>query len=168
MQLIDRVLLALDQAALKTDDRRKLLIVGTEEAIETLRRQPGARSLWGNLPECFRGHARMRGSFAQVPVAAIAPDIMMDGLTFMLGDQVVGGVIFSRKLSAAMFRKICEALYGESWKTAVWQKLSIDDRTIRRIMTGEREVPDGAARDLIEILDRRILELTTLRTECGQ
>lgn len=71
MDLVDRVVSAIVEQERKVDDRRRLILVGSPEAIAILREEPGAKSLWLELPECFKGHATIVGSFAGVPVSAV-------------------------------------------------------------------------------------------------
>lgn len=70
MQLVDRIVATIAAAEPGVGDRRKLILIGSQAAVDYLREQPGARSLWADLPPCFQGHPTFRGSFAGVPVSA--------------------------------------------------------------------------------------------------
>jgi hypothetical protein len=70
-----------------TDDKRKLLVYGNSETIETLKREDAKR--WRDVPECFRPAStatpKIVGAFYGVPVAA-DENIGPGKVFIMLGD----------------------------------------------------------------------------------
>lgn len=71
MQLVDRIVAAIAAAEPSVGDRRRLILMGSQAAVDLLKEQPGARSLWQDVPPCFEGHPTIRGAFARVPVSAV-------------------------------------------------------------------------------------------------
>jgi hypothetical protein len=51
------------------------------------------------------------------------------------------------------------ALYGQRWQTALAEDLAINDRTMRRWLSGESPIPDNIEDELRQILERRLHEL---------
>lgn len=95
MNLLNRTVAAIAAGENLTDDRRKLLLIGSLEAVAVLKATPGARSLWLDPPGCFAGHATIVGSFAGVPVAQRHLEGMpARGFVLMLGDQLISIVEF--------------------------------------------------------------------------
>lgn len=45
-----------------------------------------------------------------------------------------------------------QALYGARWQTEIARDLQVDDRTVRRWLSGERSIPPGLRRELLALL----------------
>lgn len=52
-----------------------------------------------------------------------------------------------------------EALFGPRWQTDLAALLGVADRTMRRWATGQADIPDGVAGELVQLLKRRGTEL---------
>lgn len=68
MTLVDRLVATI--ASTEEVDRTKLLLVGSPAAVEILKAEPGARSLWQDRGEFEIAHKTIVGRFAFVPVSA--------------------------------------------------------------------------------------------------
>lgn len=55
-----------------------------------------------------------------------------------------------------------EALYGQQWQSALARDLGVSDRTVRRWVAGEREMPGGAYVDLLRLTQERAALLESL------
>lgn len=72
MQLVDRLVAAIkDTAEREGVGRDGLMIVGSPEAVEILKREPGARSLWIERDPAVTLHPSIAGHFALVKCAAV-------------------------------------------------------------------------------------------------
>jgi hypothetical protein len=59
-------------------------------------------------------------------------------------------------MSPKLLQQVGEALYGPRWQSDLARDLEIDDRSIRRYLAGEREIPDDMPDQLRQVLaDRR-------------
>ncbi len=95
MHLVNRTVAAIAAGENLTDDRRKLMLIGSLEAVAVLKASPGARSLWADPPACFVGHPTIVGSFASVPVAQKHLEGMPTrGFCLMLGERLISIVEF--------------------------------------------------------------------------
>jgi len=59
-----------------------------------------------------------------------------------------------------------EALYGTRWRTDLAAALDVDERTVRRWVSGDTPVPRGVYTDLMRIMQERALDLDKLTDEC--
>lgn len=64
------------------------------------------------------------------------------------------------KRYAATLRAVGNALYGPSWRKPMWDALGVSERTMRRWLAGEFDIPDGVWGDLHALCLCRIVELT--------
>lgn len=72
MQLVDRLVAAINDTMEKDGVKRDaLLIVGSPDAVEILKREPGARSLWIERIQEADLHPSIAGHFALVRCAAV-------------------------------------------------------------------------------------------------
>jgi DNA-binding transcriptional regulator YdaS (Cro superfamily) len=55
-----------------------------------------------------------------------------------------------------------EALYGPQWQTALARDLDVSDRTVRRWVSGQRDVPAGLYVDLLRLTQERAAKLDAL------
>jgi hypothetical protein len=56
------------------------------------------------------------------------------------------------------------ALYGPQWQSELSRELCVSDRTIRRWLAGDVEVPEGVADDINQLLIEKYNELNRLLT----
>jgi hypothetical protein len=63
---------------------------------------------------------------------------------------------------ALLLRQIGEVLYGPSWQTALSERLSVSDRSLRRWASGEDEIPAGVWREIHHLADDQRLALQNL------
>lgn len=54
------------------------------------------------------------------------------------------------------FIKTGVALLGPLWQTSLAKALKVNDRTVRRWISGEHPVPDGVSFDLLRLIEERI------------
>lgn len=59
-------------------------------------------------------------------------------------------------------RMIGQALYGQQWKSDLARDLGVADRTVRRWLAGESEMPAGAQDELRQLCLKRSAELAAL------
>lgn len=62
-----------------------------------------------------------------------------------------------------LLREAGEALYGPRWQTEIARALNVNDRTVRRWIAGDDEVPSGVAFDLWRLCEERMLLLDVVR-----
>ncbi|MCA1376929.1 MULTISPECIES: hypothetical protein [unclassified Bradyrhizobium] len=62
-----------------------------------------------------------------------------------------------------LLQDIGEQLYGPRWQTDLSRAIDVSDRTMRRWVSGEDGVPEGAWRDIYAKLESRITELDVTR-----
>jgi len=67
-------------------------------------------------------------------------------------------MVVSRDLLAQVGR----SLYGNFFSRHMAADIDVNERTMRRWLTGDLEVPDGVAAELIELVDERRHELDKL------
>ena len=58
-----------------------------------------------------------------------------------------------------LLRDTGEALYGPHWQTAMSSAIGVSDRTIRRWVAGDEDLPPGVAMDLWRLCEERMLAL---------
>lgn len=70
-----------------------------------------------------------------------------------------------------LLRDAGEALYGQRWQTDIARDLGVNDRTIRRWLSGADDLPNGVALDLLRLcmeraqaLDDMVVRLKTAST----
>jgi len=59
-----------------------------------------------------------------------------------------------------------EALYGPRWQTDLAEALDVDDRTVRRWISGATPVPQGVYADLMRLMQERAQTLDDLTEQC--
>ena len=55
-----------------------------------------------------------------------------------------------------------EALYGPQWQSALARDLGVSDRTMRRWIAGDRDIPSGLPLDLLRLCTERAAALDSL------
>lgn len=91
--LVGRILGALAAGENMTDDRRRLVLIGSLEAVAVLK--AAGDDLWRDPPACFVGHPTIAGAFAGVPVARRHLEGMpVRGFALMLGDRLLSVIEF--------------------------------------------------------------------------
>lgn len=65
-------------------------------------------------------------------------------------------------------RHIGAALYGPSWQAELAKALGVNDRTMRRWLTGETPIPKGIGADLLPICGQRLDELEAVFDQLEQ
>lgn len=66
-----------------------------------------------------------------------------------------------------LLRRVGEALYGPRWQTDLAQALAVNDRTVRRWVSGD-DPPQGVYDDLARIMSDRAGLLNALVAECAR
>lgn len=95
MTVAERIAAAIAAGENMTDDRRKLLIVGSLVSVAVLKAGNSLHGLWVDPPPCFVGHPSIVGSFAGVPVAQKHLEGMPSrGFALMLGDRLLSVIEF--------------------------------------------------------------------------
>lgn len=61
-----------------------------------------------------------------------------------------------------LFQKCGEALFGTHWRVELGAALNVSERTVRRWVAGDFEIPDGAWQDLKRLLVERGKDLRDL------
>ena len=67
-----------------------------------------------------------------------------------------------------LFRAAGRALYGERWQSALAAILGVTDRTVRRWVAGDYEIPAGVVSDIQNLVVQRSEELADLATQLRQ
>lgn len=62
-----------------------------------------------------------------------------------------------------LLQAVGELLYGPRWQTDLSRDISVADRTVRRWLSGEDDVPYGAWRDIYFRLENRTTELERMK-----
>ena len=62
-----------------------------------------------------------------------------------------------------LLREAGEALYGPRWQSEIARSLNVSDRTVRRWVAGDEEMPSGVAFDLWRLCEERMLALDVVR-----
>ncbi|MEC9346040.1 MAG: transcriptional regulator [Pseudomonadota bacterium] len=65
-------------------------------------------------------------------------------------------------------QRVGECLYGERWQSDLARLLGLDSRRVRQWMAGERPIPPGIRRELIEALDHQRQAAVILLRELRQ
>lgn len=65
-------------------------------------------------------------------------------------------------MTPTLLTKCGEALYGPRWQSEMSRDLDVDDRTIRRWVSGESPVPIGVHVDLLRLLTERASDIDDL------
>lgn len=59
------------------------------------------------------------------------------------------------KRDAETLAQVGQALFGTSWQTPMGDALGVNDRTFRRWVAGEFNIPDGVWNDIAKLCERR-------------
>lgn len=65
-------------------------------------------------------------------------------------------------MSQILLSKCGEALYGPRWQSELSRDLDVDDRTMRRWVAGDSQIPDGVNVDLLRLLTERAADIDGL------
>ena len=65
-------------------------------------------------------------------------------------------------MSPTLLTKCGEALYGPRWQSELSRDLDVDDRTMRRWVSGDSPVPVGVNVDLLRLLTERAADIDDL------
>ena len=57
--------------------------------------------------------------------------------------------------TAATLRQVGEALFGPTWQTSLAAELGLADRTVRRMVAGDRDIPAGVWDDIANLCRAR-------------
>lgn len=71
------------------------------------------------------------------------------------------------KLTPAALDEIGRRLYDSEWRAELSRALGVNHRTIQRFMKGERDLPAGVVRDLVDLIDEEISGLNEARALCA-
>jgi hypothetical protein len=63
---------------------------------------------------------------------------------------------------AALLRSIGEKLFGSLWQSALSENLSVNERSLRRWLSGQDEIPSGVWADLRRIIESRWVDFREL------
>ena len=63
-------------------------------------------------------------------------------------------------MTPTLLREAGELLYGPRWQSELAESIGVSNRTIRRWLSGEWPVPEGAWADIIDIAKTRNSEIT--------
>ena len=66
------------------------------------------------------------------------------------------------RTSAELLRRIGEKLYGSRWQTDLSNAIGVNDRSMRRWVSGEDRIPDGVWRDIRLHVESRWIDLREL------
>lgn len=66
-------------------------------------------------------------------------------------------------MTSDQFTKCGEAMFGSRWQTDLGEALGINDRTIRRYVSGQNVIPDGVAQDILNLMATRAETITRLQ-----
>ena len=67
--------------------------------------------------------------------------------------------IWAKVMTNQLLQDVGQQLYGPRWQTDLSRAIDISDRTMRRWVSGEDSIPEGAWRDIYGKLESRIAEL---------
>lgn len=66
-------------------------------------------------------------------------------------------------MSNGILRDVGEALFGPRWQSDLARELKVTDRTMRRWLASDGDLPRGVALDLIRACDARILAINSVQ-----
>lgn len=64
-----------------------------------------------------------------------------------------------------LLERIGSTLYGLGWKGQLATDLDVNDRTLRRWISGDMPIPSGVQSDIVEIALRRQKEMAAILSE---
>lgn len=67
-------------------------------------------------------------------------------------------------MTPSTLRAAGEALYGDRWQSAIAADLGLADRTIRRWLAGDRDMPDDLAPRIMALIEARLPALKSAYT----
>lgn len=68
-------------------------------------------------------------------------------------------------MDRALLTRVGEALYGPRWQRELADALAVNERTMRRWLTGERHIPEHLSEDLLRLVQGRGEDLAKLAIE---
>ena len=69
-------------------------------------------------------------------------------------------------MSNKLLQDVGEALYGPRWQSDLARDLMVDDRTVRRWISGATDTPPGVYVDLMRLMTERAARLDELIETC--
>lgn len=68
----------------------------------------------------------------------------------------------------SLLREAGELLFGDRWQAALAEALGVSDRTMRRWVSGENPIPDGAWADVLNLLRKRGKDVAAFLAKHGE
>ena len=69
--------------------------------------------------------------------------------------------------AAELLRRVGEKLYGQHWQTDLANAISVSDRSLRRWLSGQDDIPEGVWRDVRLLVGTRGIDLRELEHKIG-